>query len=189
MQHRREEPLVVPGIDPSRVRQIKHCSPVPHEIPVTITDAHHYARRFRCRPARHQGIVAPPRATPRGPSPDVCVAAEGVAGRRPVIGTMEMICGYHHYLGRRSIPFEELVTIGEESRFGLDIVLENDALFLVGEEPIDAAGNRAFASEISSSKQRLHLTRPVNCSRDRARFCTSLVFANTIGAWSVSRNV
>jgi hypothetical protein len=93
-------------------------------------------------------------------------------GAEPVTGVLfnldgrgEVAAGYRKNTVIFRVAGEELLTEDEEVSSGEHIVLQNDAAFHMGEEPIDTRRDRISAPKVLCAVVLVNLTGPIDPSR------------------------
>ena len=145
---------------------VEDLRPVGSRRLVTIEDFNEPIRIPTLRPRRELSIEPLPRAPPGGPAPDMSVAAEVVVGLTGKCVASEIVAGDHHHPVVIAIPIEQLRDERVEGRVREAVILENDALLLMAEEPVECSLDAPAASEICLREEGAHLAIPVDLGGD-----------------------
>jgi hypothetical protein len=91
-----------------------------------------------------------------------------------------------HDLRIVSIPLQERLDVGEKTWDRAGVILQNDSLFHLAEEPVDSRGNGLLTPQILIAVESLDFTGPVDLYLNTApRFFTESRFASSVGSWTV----
>ena len=140
---------------------------------------------LKFRKACESNVVLPPRAPPRGPSPDVIGLRKIVAPRPPLDAKLEIVAADHVDAAVVAVTFKQFGTEGKERHVWQAIVLQDDPFLDVVKEPRYRGAHHHAAPAVRILEKGLHLAVPIDPLDDCARLATALRFAGYARARTV----
>jgi len=105
-------------------------------------------------------------------------------------GQALMVVGRNHANALvMAIALEQLLTEGEKARVSNDVVLQNNALLLLLEKPIQRGGDPSAAAQVLGLKQGQQLAGPIDLRHQRANGVTAPDFIRPLGSWTIASHV
>ena len=105
-------------------------------------------------------------------------------------GQALMVVGRNHANALvMAIALEQLLTEGEKARVSNDVVLQNNALLLLLEKPIQRGGDPSAAAQVDGLKQGPQLAGPIDLRHQRANGVAAPDFVRPLGPWTVASQI
>lgn len=136
-------------------------------------------------PKLHGVVERLPSVVPSGPTPAVRVLGKVIRRIRGIVTTLEVVASDSRDTPVVAVDPEQVSRVVEEVLMGNAVVLKDDALRLVVEEPRYAGAHGLPTAEVAVTEQRLHTTGPINLRDDLSHLVTSSFVFWDIDSWAI----
>ena len=182
-----ESPLIVPSVRLACIKQTPpDCSPIV-ELKWIRKDRLQQPGVSQGRPEAEFSVVVLPAAAPAGPAPAMVVVAKVVTALATPLAVLEVVATDAPHPCVVAVALQQGGAVVEEVRMGNAVILEDDALLNLLEEPGDGTADAKSAALVHIGVKLMDLTGPVDLRIDhRAGGGNLLGFAGTLGVGAVA---